>query len=211
MEIPVNAQVECSDGVCGRSVYVLVNPVLEKITHLVVKDSVAPHTEYLVPVEAVSEAMAGTIQLSCSKDALRGMPPFVQTEFIQERMPNYLSGRGASYSLGSMYNWPYVSPEKTVRVPVEHLQIPAGELAVRRGTRVEATDGYVGRVDEFVINPESGHITHLLMREGHLWQQKEVIIPLSAMASAKGDTVTLNIGKQQVAALATFPVRRRWA
>jgi len=68
-----------------------------------------------------------------------------------------------------------------VQIPVQDWQIPLGELAVRRGTRIEATDGYVGKVDEFVINPENDHITHLVMREGLLWGKKDVIIPLSAM------------------------------
>jgi uncharacterized protein YifN (PemK superfamily) len=98
-----------------------------------------------------------------------------------------------------------------VQVPVEHLQIPAGELAVRRGTRVEATDGYVGHVDEFVVNPENGHITHLVMREGHLWGQKDVVIPLSAMGETREDTVFLKLDKHQIESLPTFPVRRRWA
>ena len=83
--------------------------------------------------------------------------------------------------MGSSFYKPYVTPDITVEVPVEHLQIPPGELAVRRGTRVEATDGYVGKVDEFVVNPDNGHITHLVMREGHLWGKKDVTIPLSAM------------------------------
>jgi hypothetical protein len=29
MEIPLNAQVECTDGICGRSMYVLINPVID--------------------------------------------------------------------------------------------------------------------------------------------------------------------------------------
>ena len=51
MEIPLQAQVECTDGVCGRSVYVLINPLVEQVTHLVVKDDSFPNTEYIVPVE----------------------------------------------------------------------------------------------------------------------------------------------------------------
>ena len=39
---------------------------------------------------------------------------------------------------------PYVTPEITVQVPVEHRQIPLGELAMRRGTRIEATDEHSG-------------------------------------------------------------------
>jgi uncharacterized protein YrrD len=212
MEIPLQAQVECTGGVCGRSSYVLINPVLDQVTHLVVREDSWPHTEYIVPVDVVSETVADTIQLRCSKAELEKMAPFVQTEFVEEKVPPaypYYGGYG--YGMGTYYYWPYVSYESTMQVPVEHLQIPPGELAVRRGTRVEATDGYVGRVDEFVVNPENSHITHLVMREGHLWGQKDVIIPLSAMGDTREDTVLLKLDKHQIESLPTFPVRRRWS
>ncbi|MFZ2097965.1 MAG: PRC-barrel domain-containing protein, partial [Anaerolineales bacterium] len=112
---------------------------------------------------------------------------------------------------GSYYYMPYVTPGMTVQVPVEHRQIPPGELAVRRGTRIEATDGYVGKVDEFVVNPENGHITHLVMREGHLWGEKDVIIPLSAISEPREDTVFLTINKHQIESLPTFPLQRHWS
>ena len=51
MDIPLNAQVECVDGVCGRSVYVLLNPVIDQVTHLVVKEDSFPNAEYIVPVD----------------------------------------------------------------------------------------------------------------------------------------------------------------
>ena len=89
-------------------------------------------------------------------------------------------------------------------------RIPPGELAVRRGTRVEATDGYVGQVGEFVVEPESGHITHLVLLEGHLWAKKEVTLPLSAIDHSEGDTVYLNLDKKAVEALPTVPVRRHY-
>ena len=94
---------------------------------------------------------------------------------------------------------------------MEQRQIPPGEMAVRRGTHVEATDGYVGRVDEFVVNPENGYISHLVMREGHLWGQKDVIIPLSAIGDTRDDTVFLKLDKHQIESLPTFPVHRRWS
>ena len=219
MEIPLQAQVECTDGVCGHSVYVLINPVIEQVTHLVVKETASPHKEVIVPVDLVSATIADTIQLRCSKAELEKMDPFVQTEFVKEKVSDLYTGYdggyggyggGFGYGLGTYYFWPYVSSESTVYVPVEHLQIPPGELAVRRGTRVEATDGYVGRVDEFVVNSENGHITHLVMREGHLWGQKDVIIPLSAMGDTREGTVFLKLDKHQLESLPTFPVHRRW-
>ncbi len=66
-------------------------------------------------------------------------------------------------------------------------------------------------VDEFVVNPENGHITHLVMREGHVWGQKDVIIPISAMGEPRQDIVFLKLDKRQIETLPTFPVHRRWS
>jgi sporulation protein YlmC with PRC-barrel domain len=211
MEIPLNATVECTDGVYGRSEYVLINPVIDQVTHLIVKKAVSPKTEYIVPVDSVTETKADTIRLRCSKAELEKMEPFIKTTFIEEKIHiNYAYARGM-YAKGSYYYLPYVTPEKTVQVPKEHDQIPPGELTVRRGTHVEATDGYVGQVDEFVINPENGHITHLVMREGNLWGQKDVIIPVSAMGNKHEDTLFLKLTKLQIEALPYFALQRRWA
>ncbi len=212
MDIPLQAQVECTDGVCGRSVYVLINPVVEQVTHLVVREDSSPHTEYIVPVDVVSETIADTIHLRCSKIELKKMDPFVKTKFIGEKVLNRnFEYVGGMIGMGANYFLPYVTSEETIKVPVKHLQIPPGELAVRRDTRVEATDGYVGKVDEFVVNPENSHITHLVMREGHLWGQKDVIIPLSAVGDTREDTVFLKLDKHQIESLPTFPIRRRWS
>jgi sporulation protein YlmC with PRC-barrel domain len=213
MEIPLNAQVECTDGVYGRSVYVLINPVDEKVTHLVVREDLSPNTEYIVPVDVVSATIVDTIQLRCSKAELEKMDPFIKTTVIEKKVPvTDLGYHGAMYGWASPeYYTPFVTPEITTQVSEEHLQIPPGELAVHRGSRVEATDGYVGKVDEFVVNPENSHITHLVMREGHLWGKKDVMIPLSAMGDTREDTVFLKLDKSQIEALPTFPVHRRWA
>ena len=212
MQIPLNAQVECTDGVCGRSVFVLIDPIVDQVTNLVVKEDSSPNTEYIVPVEFVTETIADTIRLSCSKAELEKMDPFIKTRFIQEKVSEIYSRYGGGmYGYGSMYYMPYAALDRTVYEKEEIQQVPPGELTVRRGTRVEATDGYVGKVDEFVVNPENGHITHLVMREGHLWGKKDVIIPLSAMGDTHGDTVFLKIDKQQIESLPTFPLKRRWS
>jgi sporulation protein YlmC with PRC-barrel domain len=210
MEIPLQANVECTDGLCGRSLYVLINPVTDEVTHVVVRED-STGGEYLVPVETIIDTIAGTIRLRCNKEKLRIMEPFIKTTFIEEKVSERdLEYMGGVYP-GAYYYMPYVTPDMTVKVPRKHQQIPPGELAIHRGTRVEATDGYVGKVDEFVVNPENCHITHLVMREGHLWGKKDVIIPISAMDNALGDVVFLKLDKQQIESLETFPVQRRWS
>jgi uncharacterized protein YrrD len=209
VEIPLNAQVECTDGVCGRSVYVLINPVIDQVTHLVVKEDTSFNTEYIVPVDLIAETITDTIQLRCSKAELEKMDPFNKTRHIGEKVHGENFAYSGMYGMGSYYSLPYNTPARTVYESVEYQQIPPGELAVRRGTRVEATDGYVGHVDEFVVNPENDHITHLVMREGHLWGRKDVIIPLSAMGDTREDTVFLKLNKHQIESLSSFPVHRR--
>jgi sporulation protein YlmC with PRC-barrel domain len=209
MEIPLNAQIECTDDVCGRSEYVLINPVNDQVTHLVVKEDSSPNPEFIVPVDLVTKTIAETIQLNCSKAELEKMHPFIKTMFIEEKMPaispGYAGGMMTSYYL------PYVTSERTVQVAEEHQQIPAGDVALSRGTRVEATDGYIGKIDEFVVNPENSSVTHLVMREGHLWGKKNVIIPLSALGDTHDDTVFLKFDKHQIESLPTFSLQRRWS
>jgi sporulation protein YlmC with PRC-barrel domain len=211
MEIPLNAQVECQDGVCGHSVYVLINPVLDQVTHLVVKTDSPPIKEYVVSIDFLNETIADTIRLRCSQGELEKMDPFIYTTFIQGKVPEGNNRYRGIYGTGSYYYAPYITTDKTIYKSVKKQQIPPGELAVWRGTRVEGNDGYVGRVDEFVVNPENGCITHLVMREGHLWGKKEVMIPLSAIGGARGDTVFLKLDRRQIETLPTFPVHRLWS
>jgi PRC-barrel domain len=140
------------------------------------------------------------------------MDPFVQTDFIEEKVPSedFVVGNGM-YGMGSYYYLPYVTSDGKVYDSVKTQQIPPGELAVRRGTRVEAKDGYVGKVDEFVVDAKNGCITHLVLREGHPWGKKDVIIPLSAMDKTLDGTMFLKLDKHQIESLPTFPVHRRWS
>ena len=215
MEISLNAIVECTDGVCGHSAYVLINPIIDQVTHLVVKDDAPPSIEYIVPIDLVIDAKAELIRLNCSQLELHMMEPFIKTTFIEEKIPDRYSRYGIEgVGVGSIYYMPIVTPDITIYESEETKQIPPGELAVHRGTRVEATDGAVGRVDELVVNSENSRITHLIMREGHLWGQKDVIIPVTAILpvdETHADTVFLNLDKQQIAALPTIPVHRLWS
>ena len=75
--------------------------------------------------------------------------------------------------------------------------VPLGEVEIRRGEPVHATDGDIGKVQGLVIDADSCHITHVLLQEGHLWGRKEVAIPISAVASTS-EGIQLTISKQEV-------------
>jgi sporulation protein YlmC with PRC-barrel domain len=80
---------------------------------------------------------------------------------------------------------------------VTHDAVPLGETEVGRGEHVHATDGEIGLVEGFTVDPGSGQVTHVLLQEGHLWGRKEVAIPISAVTEVD-DGIRLNITKRQV-------------
>jgi hypothetical protein len=82
-------------------------------------------------------------------------------------------------------------------IVVTNDRVPLGEVEVRRGDHVSATDGAIGRVQGLVIHPGDHSVTHVLLDEGHLWGQKRVAIPISAVKDV-ADGVRLNLTKDQV-------------
>ena len=55
MDIPIGAEVECVDGITGRSTQIILNPLTEKVTHIVVQDGFMG-AERLVPIDLITEA-----------------------------------------------------------------------------------------------------------------------------------------------------------
>ena len=201
--IPLNVNVQCSDVACGKTTNVIINPVTHQVTHVVVEDKSLPaNPTRLVPVENVASTTHNQITLSCSKDDVAHMRPFIVTRFIRQ------SASGQAYSSGQAYHSQYVLND-TAYDTVQEEDIPQSELAVYGGMHIEASDGNVGKLDELVLDPKSGDITHLQMREGHLWGKKDVAIPVSAVDFVDEDTIYLKLVKEDVKALPAVSVKRK--
>ncbi len=201
IDIPLKARVECADGECGESVTVIVDPVARKVTHFVVDDGNL--VQRIVSIDQVVETTPDSIHLSCSKEEVAKMEPFLERHFIKQVQPNpdYRVDHG-------VYVLPYASPTQIVATPVEVDRVLPGEIAVRRGTLVEATDGYVGKVGEFLVDRVNGRITHLVLQEGHFWGRMEVTLPLSAIDRIQDDTVYLKLDKKGIESLPSIPMKR---
>jgi hypothetical protein len=199
MDLPLNVKVYCVDGLCGQSKELVLDRKAEEVTHLVVKGNHLPHTELLVPVELVAETTPRLIRLRCTKDKLAELEPFLKVEVIEEKIPHYLP---------DPYLIPIEVPE-TKWVTVKREAIPPGEVAVGQGAHVKATDGHVGRLEKFLVDPVTEQVTHLVLREGHLWGQKDVTIPVSEIDRLEGNTIYLKLNKDQVEALPSTPIGLR--
>ena len=56
MDIPIDVDVKCAGKLCGRSKYLVINPVKEQVTHLVVTEKDFPYIERLVSIDEVIES-----------------------------------------------------------------------------------------------------------------------------------------------------------
>lgn len=202
MKFPLNVDVHCTDGLCGRSTHIILNPITEKVMHIVVKEQEAPYAERIVPVKWVHETTPELILLSHTKDEVATLDIFNQENFIQREVPHYATDPEITQL------WPYVVPATRI-ISEKHLQVPSGGLAVRRWARVKATDGDIGQVDEFIVDPESKQVTHLVLKEGLPWKKRQITIPVSEIERIENYTVYLKIHKQAVRALPTVKRRRK--
>jgi sporulation protein YlmC with PRC-barrel domain len=207
IQVPVDAKVECTDGHAGRSSHTIIDPVRKTVTHVVVttEESFASR-QWLVPIDHIIESTSELIRLDCTLEELSEMDEFSQHHYVEAEEAEPGEMAYPTYA----YMSPYAVPLRTDYIPVEVERIPPGELAIRRGAIMEATDGYVGKVGEFLVDPESGHITHLILQEGHLWGKKEVLVPLSAVDHSLEDTVFLKLDKESVAGLPAIAVTRSY-
>ena len=198
MEFTIGAEASCTDGACGDVTRVVIDPVAESVTHLVIEPKHRQGLARLVPL-ALVDATAGEVRLSCTIAEFERLDPAEETQFVPGS-PGY-----AAYGPDEVVSWPYyglAAPEIDPALvgtsqTVTYDTIPLGEVEVRRGDHVHATDGDIGRVQGLVIDPHSHHVTHVLLQEGHLWGRKKIAIPLSAVTGVDAG-IRLNLTKQQV-------------
>jgi sporulation protein YlmC with PRC-barrel domain len=195
----IGADASCTDGRCGKVTRVVVDPVVRAITHVVVEPKHRPDAGRLVPVDFV-DAAAGGLRLRCTLAQFEMLDPAEETQFLPGSAgdPYYDQDQVLSWAYYDLAAGPGMADGMAgVPQPVTYDSVPVGEVEVRRGDRVHATDGEIGRVQGLVIDRGSHHVTHVLLQEGHLWGRKEVAIPIRAVTEVD-DRIRLSITKQQV-------------
>lgn len=194
----IGADISCADGICGQVSRVVVDPAAQAVTYLAVEPKRQQGPGRLVPV-GLAAVTAGGIRLRCTMAEFGRLPPAQKTEVLPGT--GDFAGYGPEQVHGVAYNIPAVNGTdwKSGHLPyaVSYDIVPPGEVAVRGGDPVHATDGEIGRVQGLVTAPGSRHVTHVLLQEGHMLGSKEVAIPIGAVARLDAG-IWLNITKRRV-------------
>lgn len=205
-DIPLGASVECSDGPCGASTAVIVNPVTRRLTHIVVEGQPPVDVgQQLVPISLVGDTKPNRITLNCTQSEFTALEGFVSTNYIATPEPDPSAYAGGGYVA------PYSSSLTDQPIPHNQENIPAGELAVHRGDRVDAADGHVGIVQEFLVNGGGEAVTHIVVEEERGLGRRLISIPVSEIDTAAGNVVTLRLDRHAVQSLPGIPIKRHYA
>jgi sporulation protein YlmC with PRC-barrel domain len=213
MSIAIDAKVTCRSGPCGKVSRVIIDPIGRTLTHIVVE----PHHQVmrlgrLVPTALIEHSLGEEIALACTLQDFDKLDEAEESEYLPtdgvagQYYNGYASGYGG-YGYGQSFFSPYWGLAGDYgwgsgygqRVS-SYEAVPAGEVTIRRGDAVHATDGDIGRVAGFVVDRRTHHVTHVLLEEGHLWGRKEVAIPVGAVTRV-GAVADVNLTKHEVGEL----------
>lgn len=170
---------------------VVCHPTLSWLTHVVVRPDLIAAAK-LVPVEAL-DVIDGELALPSDRPWPEAYEDAETVRLLT--LDERLSGDDVTWPVNGAMVWPYLDvPSGTHTVVHEHL--PLGEVSVGVGAEVVATDGPVGRIAGFVVHPDEQVITHVVLRHGHLWGKKTMLIPVEKVrASHDGRLLNLDCAK----------------
>ncbi|MCX4744629.1 PRC-barrel domain-containing protein [Kitasatospora sp. NBC_01287] len=208
----IGAEVHSQDDTYGELKRVVIDPLALRVTHLVVGGH---HDEdRLVPVDLVDGQAtdAEHIRLRCDSAAVRQLEPAEETEYLpgssdqlgyqpEQLVTLPVYGMG----VGGVGMIPGPEPVQLEPSTVVHERVPGDQVQIRHGDRVEATDGEIGRVQGLVVDPQDHGVTHVLLKEGHLWGRKTVAIPIGEVSWSAG-SVTVRLSKAELAELPSVDV-----
>lgn len=205
-QFTIGSEVVSDDGPCGKLTRAVVDPVARSLTHLVAEPREGDRTPRLVGVNLV-ESADDTIRLRCTTSQLAALEEAVDTEFLPAATEDYGYGEGHTlqrpyFGLGVGRRVDMGNDEDVGPRTVTYDRVPLGEVEVRRGDPVHATDGHIGSVKGLAVDPADHQVTHVLLEEGHFWGHKEVAIPIGATARID-DEIRVDMTKEQIEQLSS--------
>jgi hypothetical protein len=194
--LAIGSDTRGTDGFRGEMRCVVIDPAARTVTHLVVEPRGRRGLARLVPLDLV-DATASEIRLRCTEAEFMNLDPAEETlaEFVpgypdpvQVLAPGWRDAGGLTVEGGTI---PRIPEQETIDI------VPPGEVTERRGDHVHATDGDIGQLRGLRIDPRSRQVTHVLLKEGHVWARKDVAIPFGKVAGFS-DGIRLTMTRQQV-------------
>lgn len=195
----IGAVISADDGRCGTLTRIVIDPVAEVVTHLVVQPMHHRGPPRLVPLDLIEPGRTEHhLRLHGTVVDFSRLDPAEETHFVP---PQAAPAPAGFTDFQPALVWRYYGGSAELPDVMDGMvttaYLPVGEVDVRRGDSVHATDGEIGRVMGLAVSQSDRHVTHVLLEEGHLFGRQEVAIPISAITSV-AEGVQLSLTMEQV-------------
>jgi uncharacterized protein YrrD len=195
--------VNASGKQIGSLERVVIHPETKVITDIVIQGGGLFKKEYrVVPIDLVAETTENQIVLYNEAEDLESFPPFKEERIITEN--DQLSSPGEApkviYGVSGMVTTAVPNPEDQIATRVEQ-NIPEGTVALKEGAKVlTADDKHIGNVDRILADPSDERATHLIITQGLLTKEKN-LIPMEWVMMLGEESVHLNVTEAEINAL----------
>jgi uncharacterized protein YrrD len=208
MQFKENAHVYSADKHdVGRITRVVMDPVSNKVTHVVVRQGLIFTEDKLIPMSFFQSATPERAMLRKEIEDLDDLPQFEETDYLPVDSKDaeqdgaiqplfwYPPLAAQPYHATGFYGTPLVSTTyEEDFMPGRHYvkrttqNIPEDTIALEEGAKVISADGeHVGDIERLHIDPQSHYATHALISQGLLLPEKKWIPTLwfSTMSEGK--------------------------
>jgi hypothetical protein len=180
MDVPIGAQVYCGNELCGCSTQVILDRLTNQVTHIVVQQDGLLSAGRKVPIEWLETSTPSRLFLRCGRSEL------AKCERASGKCTSSDPTKPGSSQAGA-------SPS---------------ELVITQGVWVEAWDRYAGLIDEFLMDPNTHSVTHIVLGEMHIWGDSKIVIPVSAISRMHESRVRLSLDIDNIEELQSIPTEQ---
>lgn len=165
------------DKKLGTLLGVVMDPKTTEASHLVVQAGFLFTEDKVVPMELVGSVGQERITLKEVKQNLDDLPRYEETHYIPIEEAGDEAGLLYWYPPIESYwgrygNMPVMPASPYVRKLEKN--IPEGTVGLMEGAKVVASDGEsVGEIESMFADPQSNHITHIVVLSGSLLHKDE--------------------------------------
>ena len=206
MNLEIGSEVLGPDGKLGTLTQIVIEPLGERVTHVVVERGGLTPWEKLVPTEHLTRTEGDRVWTDLTHHEMEALP---DTVGFTGTAP--APATPSDVPLGDLRPvgllWPsnvlgWYLPSHQASTPAHpHSNLPPGTHGLKSGTEVYCRDGKVGHLDEVLYDEESGKATGVIIRKGFFFA-RELEAPIDWVESIN-DQIHLKVRSDEI------PERRR--
>lgn len=211
-DFEIGTQVHCRDGQCGKLHKVVLDPHTQRVTDLIVERGFLLTMDRVVPLNIVEQATREQVTLSISSQELSEYPEYRMLEF-EEPAPEVKAGH---YDRRDVRCWVgrYRMACHEPVLPMVRRQLHKGvspnRAVIERGMPVRNISGRdggseIGQVDHLLVDPDSGEVSHLVIRKGLLPYYP--ILSIAQVESVTDEAVSVSLRDGEIELLPRYKRR----